>query len=280
MLRNKGRQSWDLAGRAPRRKARAFRPNGSLAALEERMLPAVAVAIEPAAAHAITAAPAAALGFTTKATLPNATIGKTIQDKIVTHGGTAPVTFTVTKGTLPAGVTLSKSGLLSGKPTKAGKSTFTITAKDATAATVSRAFTLTTAAAAAGPEVTKLQRFGFHTQPTIFVLTFNEALKAGPAEDVANYKLVPIVNGVAGSPIAIASATYDNANHTVTLATTNRVYLFERYQLTVNGKPTKGLTNTAGTFLAGSGGKAGTDFVETFGPAILAGPNLPTVNPV
>lgn len=49
-------------------------------------------------------------------------------------GGVSPYTFTVTGGSLPAGLTLSPSGAISGTPTgPAGNSSFTVTATDASA---------------------------------------------------------------------------------------------------------------------------------------------------
>ena len=59
-------------------------------------------------------------------TLPNGTVGVAYSQQITASGGTAPYTFTVTSGTLPAGVTLSSSGLLSGTPTTPGSSTVSI----------------------------------------------------------------------------------------------------------------------------------------------------------
>ncbi len=47
------------------------------------------------------------------------------------EGGTAPYTYAVTQGSLPTGMTLSAGGLLSGKPTVAGSTTFKITVTDA-----------------------------------------------------------------------------------------------------------------------------------------------------
>jgi uncharacterized protein (TIGR03437 family) len=46
-------------------------------------------------------------------------------------GGVTPFTFTVTDGALPAGLALSANGYISGIPTTAGTSTFTVTATDA-----------------------------------------------------------------------------------------------------------------------------------------------------
>ena len=46
-------------------------------------------------------------------------------------GGVGPLSYAVTAGALPAGVTLSSAGALSGSPTTASTSTFTVTASDA-----------------------------------------------------------------------------------------------------------------------------------------------------
>lgn len=55
-------------------------------------------------------------------------------------GGTAPYTWS---GQVPAGLTLRPSGLLLGSPTVKGKSTFTVTVKDAAGATATGTFSLT-----------------------------------------------------------------------------------------------------------------------------------------
>lgn len=58
-------------------------------------------------------------------------------------GGTAPYTFAVTSGALPAGLTLSTAGLLSGTPTAPGTFTFTVTATDDAGCTGFRVYTIT-----------------------------------------------------------------------------------------------------------------------------------------
>jgi hypothetical protein len=124
------------------------------------------------------------------------------------------------------------------------------------------------------PIVTLLQRFGFHAQPTGFVLTFSSALDPARAQDVQNYTLVPIDSrGHTGRKIPIVSAVFDPLRLTVTLHPVRRVYLFGHYKLVVNGKAPSGLASPSGTLLDGQGnGKPGSDYVKTFGPSILAGP--------
>ena len=75
-------------------------------------------------------------------TLPGGSQGTAYSQQITASGGTAPYTFAVTTGTLPAGITLSTGGLLSGTPTVAGTFPITITATDSAACTGSQAYSL------------------------------------------------------------------------------------------------------------------------------------------
>jgi hypothetical protein len=80
------------------------------------------------AAYTLTiAAPTIALS---PATLPGGTVGVAYSQAITASGGTAPYTYTLTYGTLPAGVTLSSSGTLSGTPTASGTYPITVNAVD------------------------------------------------------------------------------------------------------------------------------------------------------
>jgi uncharacterized protein YhjY with autotransporter beta-barrel domain len=76
------------------------------------------------------------------ATLPAATQSLAYSQQLTATGGTAPYTFAVSTGTLPAGLTLSTSGLLSGTPTTAGTFAFTVRATDALGFAGTRAYTV------------------------------------------------------------------------------------------------------------------------------------------
>ena len=86
-------------------------------------------------------------------TLPNGTVGVAYSQTIVGNGGAAPSSFGVTAGTLPAGVTLTTAGLLSGTPTTAGSSTFTIRGTDANGCFAELSYTIVIAAAPPPPPV-------------------------------------------------------------------------------------------------------------------------------
>lgn len=79
------------------------------------------------------------------ATLPAATAG-TAYSQTLTATGTPAPTFAVTAGSLPAGLTLSAAGVISGTPTAQGTASFTITATNV-AGTNARQYTITVAAA-------------------------------------------------------------------------------------------------------------------------------------
>lgn len=66
----------------------------------------------------------------TPATLPDGTVGTAYSQQLTLLGGTGAVTFTLTGGTLPAGLNMSSSGLISGTPTTAATSNFEVTATD------------------------------------------------------------------------------------------------------------------------------------------------------
>ena len=86
-------------------------------------------------------------------TLSSGTVGTTYSQTLAATGGTAPYTWSVSTGTLPAGLTLNTTtGVISGTPSVAGSSSFTLKVTDASSASASQSITLTvTSAGAAGP---------------------------------------------------------------------------------------------------------------------------------
>jgi hypothetical protein len=97
------------------------------------------------ATQAMTLVVAAAVSITTT-TVPPGTIGVIYNQTLVATGGATPYAWAVASGTLPAGVTLSGAGVLSGTPTVAGSSTFTVQATDAALRTATRALTVVVSA--------------------------------------------------------------------------------------------------------------------------------------
>lgn len=77
----------------------------------------------------------------TTTTLPNGTVGTAYNQTLIADG-TAPITWSVTGGSLPDGLSLSEDGVLSGTPTTADTYNFTVTAENS-AGSDEKTFTLT-----------------------------------------------------------------------------------------------------------------------------------------
>src|SRR5207253_872670 len=97
-------------------------------------------------AYAVTVAAAAVT--VSPATLPGGTDGAAYSQTRPATGRVGPYTFTLLSGALPAGLTLSTTGTLSGTPTAVGTFTFTVQATSAGGSTGSRAYSVAVGAAA------------------------------------------------------------------------------------------------------------------------------------
>ena len=140
----------------------------------------------------------------------------------------------------------------------------------------------------ASPTVTRVVRYGFHSQPTYLLLTFSTALDPSSAQDVSNYSLLGPIHrrGVPSYAVGIESAVYDSATHTVTLKLSQRWNIHWRWQLTVNGTTPVGVKGASGAMLDGEGRgqsasvtTAGSDYVTMVSMKNLAGraSKLPTL---
>ncbi|MBN8826022.1 MAG: DUF11 domain-containing protein [Spirosoma sp.] len=78
----------------------------------------------------------------TTASLPNGQVGTPYSQTLTATGGTAPYTYSVV-GSLPASLTLSASGVISGTPTSSGTASFTIKVSDTHACSDAQPLTIT-----------------------------------------------------------------------------------------------------------------------------------------
>jgi hypothetical protein len=130
-----------------------------------------------------------------------------------------------------------------------------------------------------GPRVVSVVRYGFHAQPTQFVLTFDEALDSTSATRPANYRLVTLGGEGRGghrrgADNPIASVDYSPGSRSVTLHPVHRIDVHNVYRLIVNPTPEGGIADSAGHLLDGQGEKRpGTAFTTVLTRRNLAGPS-------
>ncbi|MGA2304552.1 MAG: fibronectin type III domain-containing protein [Acidimicrobiales bacterium] len=107
-----------------------------------------AVAVAPAPA------PPVAPPSVTTTSLPAAQVGASYDQSIAGSGGTTPYRWSVSAGSLPAGLSLDPAvGALTGTPRATGQDSFTVTLTDANGLTASESYTLEVDAAPAAPTV-------------------------------------------------------------------------------------------------------------------------------
>ncbi|MGN6770163.1 MAG: autotransporter domain-containing protein [Rhizobiaceae bacterium] len=77
-------------------------------------------------------------------TIPDGEVGASYGPlKLTASGGTAPYTFRITAGVMPAGISLRSDGTIQGTPTNSGIANFTVEVTDANSATAMRSYSLT-----------------------------------------------------------------------------------------------------------------------------------------
>ncbi len=86
--------------------------------------------------------------------LPAGAVNTAYSQTLTAAGGTAPYSWSVSAGTLPAGLTLSAAGVLDGTPTAEGTSSFTVRVTGANSASSTKDFSVTINAAATLPPIT------------------------------------------------------------------------------------------------------------------------------
>ena len=91
----------------------------------------------------------------TTSSLPGGTVSQAYSSTVAASGGTTPYQWSVSSGTVPAGLTLGAStGALSGTPTQSGSFSFTVQVKDSTGATNQKSFSVAIQAAASPVQIT------------------------------------------------------------------------------------------------------------------------------
>ena len=82
----------------------------------------------------------------TTTSLPDGTTGTAYSQTVAATGGTGTLTYSLDSGALPAGLSLASNGTITGSPTAAGSSTFTVKVTDASGLTDTQALSIRVAA--------------------------------------------------------------------------------------------------------------------------------------
>ena len=152
----------------------------------------------------------------TTTSLPNGTANSAYSATLKSAGGTNPITWSVSQGNLPAGLTLSSSGTISGTPSAAGTSNFTVSATDsstpaqtktqALSIVINPALSITTTSLPAGTVATAYSE-NIQTSGGALPITWSVSAGALPA----GLTLAGNANGVgviSGTPTAYGSTTF------------------------------------------------------------------------
>ena len=173
----------------------------------------------------VTGAP---LVITTVSDLPTATVGMAYSMRLAASGGLTPDTWSITSGSLPAGLKLhAATGVISGTPTIGGVSTFTIELSDSESppATVSATFSLSVEAAPPQVTTTTLpggttgQAYSASLAASGGVTPYTWSITSGSLP--AGLSLDPATGAISGTPTDAGTSTFtvavtDSANPAAT----------------------------------------------------------------
>ncbi len=177
-------------------------------------------------------------------------------------GGTAPYSYAVTTGTLPAGLSLSAAGVISGTPTAIGNVNFTVTATDSSGApgpyTASQTYSL---AVVVAPPVANAVSATVAYNSNANPITLN--INGGAAASVAVASSPTFGTATAsGTAITYTPTAGHSGTDSFTYTATNASGTSAPATVTiVIGTPTLTLTPAAGAL---PGGTVGTAYSQTF----------------
>lgn len=150
---------------------------------------------------------AAAITITTD-TLARGVAGSTYSQPLAATGGTAPYTWSIIDGALPAALTLSPGGVISGTPTAAGTSRFTVQVRDSVGATAAKSFVLTVDPAALAITTASPLPSGFVSVPYAATITASGGQTPYAFSGSAPAGLTLASNGtISGTPATAGSFT-------------------------------------------------------------------------
>ncbi|MBX5480743.1 MAG: putative Ig domain-containing protein [Myxococcaceae bacterium] len=170
-------------------------------------------------------------------TLPDGTLNTAYSTSLVANGGKAPLTWTVSSGALPSGLTLSPSGTISGTPTSAGTSNFALTVTDANNISAAANFSIVVYASLTVSTASPL--------PDAYQqVSYTQALTAAGGKAPYSWAITAgaLPSGLTLSPSGTISGTptapVSEASFTITVTDANTLSASKAFALTVVGTPT------------------------------------------
>ncbi|MBN6152033.1 autotransporter domain-containing protein [Xanthomonas sp. AmX2] len=226
-------------------------------------------------------------------TLPAGTVGSPYSQALSASGGTAPYSYSVSAGTLPAGLTLTSAGVLAGTPTTAGSAAFTLGVADANGFAAAQAYTVAIATAVPAPVAVNDTGDTLVDTALTLAVTGNDtgsidtiALATAPSHGTAVVDGVQLVYTPATGYVGVDSLSYTatgaggtSAPATVTITVNARPVAVSTTMQAVSGQAqtvdlTSGATGgpfVAATLVALSPASAGTATIARSGGASAAG---------
>ncbi|MCB9933984.1 MAG: putative Ig domain-containing protein [Planctomycetes bacterium] len=211
---------------------------------------------------------AAAPAYVTVSPLTDGEQGIAYSFQLVVNGGTPALAFTLASGTLPPGVGLNASGLLSGTPTLAGVYAFDVTATDSLGVGVTGSFQITVDPPATGnPTITTTSPLPTGTQDAVYAAvtitatggtgTYSFAVTGGTLPPGLSLSAAGVVSG---TPTLAGTYAFD-----ITVTDTAFATDTDAFQVVIDPPPVVG-----GSGGGGGGGGGGCVTAETgTGPWLL-----------
>ncbi|MBY0507460.1 MAG: putative Ig domain-containing protein [Bryobacteraceae bacterium] len=162
-------------------------------------------------------------------TLPSGSVNQSYSQQVTAVGGAAPYTFSLVSGSLPAGLTLSSTGLLAGTPTSAGTFVFSTRVIDSLGQNITSEF-LVGIGASGSPAVLAVvsaaNYAGNGVAPGEIVLLYGTGL--GPA----TLQTFTLVNNNVASTLGGTRVLFDEVPAPVIYTSTNQLAVVAPFSLT------------------------------------------------
>lgn len=230
----------------------------------------------------------------TNFSLPGGTIGVAYTGSITAGGAATPFTWTMTSGTLPAGLTLATSSdttsvTISGTPTTAATSTFTMQVANSTGGTISQSFNITISVppplivasgalppGSVGTPYSATLQADNGTAPYTWSL-ISGALPAGLSLSASGViSGTPTATGTSDFTVEVTDSSKPTAQTatatigiTINTSTVNNSLLTGSYAFLVNGFDSAGHFTAAGSFTADGAGHITNGLMDSNDPANL-----------